>query len=88
VGFLTGGWLLPVGVYLIHYVGLAHSPLKAIGWASIAADFGGLLVLLATLAYLIGLGLRFRSEGASSPADDLLNDRSRKDACSLREGLR
>jgi len=76
--FLTGGWLLPVGVYLIHYVGLAHSPLKAIGWASIAADFGGLLVLLATLAYLVGLGLRFRSEGASSRADDLLNDRSRE----------
>jgi hypothetical protein len=76
--FLAGAWLLPVGVYLIHYVGLAHSPLKAIGWASIAADFGGLLVLLATLAYLVGLGLRFRSEGASSPADDLLNDRSRE----------
>ena len=39
--FVTGAWLLPVGVYLIHYVGLSHSPVKAIGWASIAADFGG-----------------------------------------------
>src|SRR5437764_14019915 len=36
--FLAGAWLLPVGVYLIHYVGLAYSPMKAIGWASIAAD--------------------------------------------------
>jgi len=33
-------------VFLIHYVGLAHSPLKAIGWASIFADLGGLLVML------------------------------------------
>jgi hypothetical protein len=73
--FLVGAWLLPVGVYLIHYIGLAHSPLKAIGWASIAADFGGLLVLLATLACLIGLGMRLRDESAG-PADQLLNDRS------------
>jgi len=76
--FLTGAWLLPVGVYLIHYVGLAHSPLKAIGWASIAADFGGLLVLIATLAYLVGLVMHFRRESAGSRADDLLNDRSRE----------
>src|SRR6266403_3037290 len=53
--FLAGAWVLPVGVYLVHYVGLAHSPLKSIGWASITADFGGLLVLLATLGYLVGL---------------------------------
>jgi hypothetical protein len=73
--YLTGAWLLPVGVYLIHCVGLAHSPLKSIGWASIAADFGGLLVLLATLAYLAGLGIHFRG-GTTSLPDKLLNDRS------------
>src|SRR3981189_3160219 len=76
--FLVGAWLLPVGVYLIHYVGLAHSPLKSIGWASIAADFGGLLVLLATLGYLGGLVRNLRNEGGSSRTDDLLNDRSRE----------
>ena len=75
--FLVGAWLLPVGVYLIHYVGLAHSPLKSIGWASIAADFGGLLVLLATLGYLVGLVRNLRNEGGSR-VDDLLNDRSRE----------
>ena len=53
--FLFGAGLLPVCVFLIHYVGLAYSPLAAIGWASIFADFGGLLVLLATLGYLLGL---------------------------------
>jgi hypothetical protein len=73
--FLAGAWLLPVSVYLIHYVGLAHSPLKTIGWASIAADFGGLLVLLATFACLIGLWMHFREERVQ-PADALLADRS------------
>jgi hypothetical protein len=73
--FLAGAWLLPIGVYLIHYLGLAYSPLKTIGWASIAADFGGLLVLLATLAFLLGLWRHFRA-GNVSPADKLLSDRS------------
>jgi hypothetical protein len=73
--FLAGAWLLPVGVYLIHYVGLAYSPVKTIGWASIAADFGGLLVLVATFACLVGLWVHFRG-GRISPADRLLGDRS------------
>src|ERR1700730_18653554 len=49
--FLLGGGLLPICVFLIHYVVLAYSPLSSIGWASILADFGGLLVLVATLAF-------------------------------------
>jgi len=73
--FLAGALLLPIGVYLIHYVGLAHSPLKMIGWASIAADFGGLLVLIATFVCLLGLGRHFRGKPASL-ADKLVGDRS------------
>ena len=73
--FLIGAWLLPVGVYLIHYVGLAGSPFKSIGWASVAADFGGLLVLMVTLGSLVGLWNRFRGERAAF-ADGLLGDRS------------
>lgn len=73
--FLTGAWLLPIGVYLIHYVGLAHSPMKSIGWASIAADFGGLLVLIATFGCLLGLWKHFRGK-LPSPADTLLADRN------------
>ncbi|HLZ92321.1 MAG TPA: hypothetical protein VKQ28_11435 [Candidatus Acidoferrum sp.] len=73
--FLTGAWLLPVGVYLIHYVGLAGSPFQAIGWASIAADFGGLLVLIATLRSLAGLWAYFRGERGGFE-DGLLGERS------------
>ncbi len=80
--FLIGGGALPLGVFLIHYVGLAYSPLAAIGWASIAADTGGLLVLLVTAIELLGLarGLRASRASASSTAppqpDTLLTDRS------------
>jgi hypothetical protein len=73
--FLGGAWVLPIAVYLIHYVGLAHSPLETIGWASIVADFGGFLVLLATILFLMGLWRHFR--GASvEPSDQLLSARS------------
>ena len=87
--FLAGGWALPVGVYLIHYVGLAHSPLQSIGWASIGADLGGLLVLVATVMCLAGLVLRRQNSaeltaGTGVPCpynherigDPLLGDRS------------
>ena len=73
--FLSGAWVLPVGVYLIHYVGLAHSPMKTIGWASIAADFAGLLVLIATFLCLLGLWKHFRGK-VDCPPDTLLADRS------------
>jgi hypothetical protein len=74
--FLAGAGLLPVGVFLIHYVGLAYSPLQTIGWASIFADLGGLLVLVATLALLFGLGKHFRAQGSVGVQDKLLLDRS------------
>lgn len=74
--FLAGSVLLPVGVFLIHYVGLAHSPLKAIGWASIFADTGGFSVLLATLVYLVGLWKYFRDRNAASAPDPLLQLRT------------
>lgn len=66
--FLGGAVLLPVSVFLIHYVGLRYSPLSAIGWASIAADVGGLLVIVACCGALAGL-LRGRRQ-VTPPAQD------------------
>jgi hypothetical protein len=85
--FLVGGWLLPVGVFLIHYVGLAYSPSKTIGWASIAADFGGLLVLVVTVACLFGLWRNARQREATGVADTLLADRSRSGQILFAGGL-
>jgi hypothetical protein len=73
--FLFGAVLLPVGVFLIHYIGLAYSPVKAIGWASIFADFGGLLVILATFGFLAGLCKHFRGQ-SSVQSDRFSEDRS------------
>jgi hypothetical protein len=74
--FLFGAALLPVGVFLIHYVGLVHSPLQSIGWASIFADLGGLVVMAATLACLAGLWRHFRMPGPAAQEDESLADRS------------
>lgn len=85
--FLIGAWLLPVGVFLIHYVGLAYSPLASIGWASIFADFGGAVVILATLACLFGIARHF-GESQRPPIEDvLLKDRSAPGRILLAGGL-
>ncbi len=84
--FLVGAGLLPVGVFLIHYVGLAYSPLIAIGWASIFADFGGLLVVLCTGAFLAGL-CKHREASRTVVSDKLLADRSAAARMLLAGGL-
>jgi hypothetical protein len=74
--FLCGAGLLPICVFLIHYLGLAYSPLKAIGWASIFADIGGLLVIVAALGYLFGLVKNFVAVPRAAVRGDLLVDAS------------
>lgn len=59
--FLAGAVALPVGIFLIHYVGLAYSPFSAIGWASVLADSAGALLIVALLGELWGLWVHFRS---------------------------
>lgn len=60
--FLAGSVMLPVGIFLIHYVGLAYSPFPVIGWASVLADAGGAVLILAAIAELWGLWRYSRGE--------------------------
>ncbi len=53
--FLWASVILPVSIFLIHYVGLVYSPLETIGWASIFADLAGLVLIIVLLAELAGL---------------------------------
>jgi hypothetical protein len=73
---VTGAVVLPVSVFAIHYAGLAYSPLATIGWASIIADAGGFLVIVACAGFLIGLWRHAQNAPASAVFDPLLTDRS------------
>jgi len=59
--FLVGGLLLPIGIFLIHYVGLAYSPSPVIGWASILADSAGSLMIVVVIGEAWGLWTYFRT---------------------------
>ncbi len=74
--FICGAVMLPISVFSIHYVGLAYSPLSAIGWASILADLGGSLVIIACAGELIGLWRRVRDSGKSFVEDVAIEDHS------------
>lgn len=74
--FLTGGVLLPVGIFLIHYVGLAYSPFAVIGWASILADSSGALLILVLVGEAWGLWSYFLSRRAGPVEAELPHDRS------------
>lgn len=73
--FLVGAATLPVGVFAIYYLRLAYSPLPSIGWGSIVADFGGLLVILACTGTLLGLWRYVRGPRVATE-HELLQDRS------------
>src|SRR5215469_14189202 len=60
--FLAGSVMLPVGIFLIHYVGLAYSPFPVIGWASVLADASGALLIVVLLAEMYG-GWRYLRSG-------------------------
>jgi len=59
---VAGGVLLPIGIFLIHYVGLAYSPFPVIGWASVLADTSGALLIVVLLAEMYG-GWRYLRSG-------------------------
>jgi hypothetical protein len=70
--FILGGVCLPIGIFLIHYMGLAYSPFSVIGWASILADSAGALLIfvLVTQAWGFWKHLRTRQLAESELSDD------------------
>ncbi len=58
--FVAGGILLPTGIFLIHYVGLAYSPFPVIGWGSVLADSAGAMLIAALIGQAWGLWNWFR----------------------------
>jgi hypothetical protein len=74
--FVAGGVLLPTGIFLIHYVGLAYSPFPVIGWASILADSAGAILIVVLGVEAWGLAKYFRAGNAAEPA--LPQDRCRE----------
>ncbi len=74
--FLIGGLLLPVGIFLIHYVGLAYSPFPVIGWASILADSAGALLIITLICEGWGLWNYLRRKPAGPLEPELPKDRS------------
>ncbi|MFZ3265482.1 MAG: hypothetical protein WA172_15865 [Terriglobales bacterium] len=65
--FLAGGVLLPMGIFLIHYIGLTGSPFSAIGWASVLADSAGALLILVLIFQAWGFWKYLRSRQLSEP---------------------
>jgi hypothetical protein len=73
--FVAGGLLLPIGIFLIHYVGLAYSPFAVIGWASILADSAGALLLAVLVTESCALG-KCLATGHTVNEPELPRDRS------------
>jgi len=59
--FVAGGLLLPIGIFLIHYVGLAYSPSSVIGWASVLADSAGAILIAVLVVEAWAFWKHFRS---------------------------
>lgn len=64
--FITAGLLLPVGIFLIHYVGLAYSPFAVIGWPSVLADSAGTILIFVLVAEGCGLWAFLQGKGNGS----------------------
>jgi hypothetical protein len=74
--FRTGGLLLPVGIFLIHYAGLAYSPFPVIGWASILADSAGALLIIVLLVEGWGFWKCLRDRRACPVEPELPKERT------------
>lgn len=62
--YVINATILPIAVFLIHYVGLAYSPSEVFGWASIVTQPTAFLVGLVVVWQLLGL---LRAARSASP---------------------
>lgn len=72
--FVTGGVSLPVGIFLIHYVGLAYSPFAVIGWASVLADSAGALLIVVLIGEAWGVRKYLAGARVEGESDEVLAD--------------
>lgn len=72
---VAGGLLLPLGIFLIPYVGLSYSPFAVIGWASVLADSAGALLIVCLIYQGVGVWRYFQS-GAAVSEPELPRERS------------
>jgi hypothetical protein len=73
--FAAAGIALPIGIFTIHYIGLAYSPFPVIGWASVLADLSGFLLGVVVTAELWGVW-RYVRAGSIPTEPELPQDRS------------
>jgi hypothetical protein len=74
--FIAGAVMLPVGIFLIHYIGLIYSPFPVIGWASVLADAGGAVLIVVLAAEAWGLWKHAKGARVDAGEADLVQDSS------------
>ena len=74
--FISSGIALPIGIFAIHYIGLAYSPFAVIGWASVLADLSGFLLGLVVLIEIWGLVSYFLRATAAPVEPELPRDKT------------
>jgi hypothetical protein len=77
--FIVGGILLPLGIFLIHYMGLTYSPFAVIGWASVLADSAGALLVFVLVVQAWGFWRYLQKRELSEPempAEDSVGGRA------------
>ncbi len=70
--FIVSACIMPPSIFVIHYLGLAYSPLASIGWASIFADLSGFSIILVCLLEMWGLGRYIFASTHKPEADEAL----------------
>lgn len=75
--FVAGGTLLPTGIFLIHYVGVAYSFSSVIGWASVLADSAGAVLIGVLIAEAGGLWRCVRNPAKERPVPNPSSDHER-----------